>query len=185
MLAISRRPQAALLFGSTLVLVVLLSTTTTTPAAAQVSGAVVINSGPVRGEIAVGEPVFAPRPVIIYQPVRGRRTEVARYAPQVVFVERGHGRYGKPAGWYRQHGYRPVTLYYSEGRYYTLIYADRQYRWGGYFRPITAWERGGRFYLASGYDEGRGYVSSYDRNSSHGHDRDSDRPNGDGRDWDE
>ena len=185
MLANSRRPQAALLFISALVLAAIL--TSTTPAAAQVSGAVAINSGPVRGEIAIGEPVFAPHPVVIYQPVYGRRVEVARYAPQVVFVERGHGRYGKPAGWYRQHGYRPVTLYYSEGRYFTLVHADRRYRWGGYFRPVTAWERGGRFYLAAGYDDydGRGYVSSYDRNSSHGHDRDVDRPNGDGRDWDE
>jgi len=184
MLANSRRPQAALLFGSALILAGLFSSPT--PAAAQVSGAVVINSGPVRGEIAVGEPVFAPRPVVIYQPVRGRRMEVARYAPQVVFVERGHGRYGKPSSWYNRHGYRPMTLYYSEGRYYTLIYADRQYRWGGYFRPVTVWERDGRFYLPAGYEsDGRGYVSSYDRYSSHGHDRDYDRPNGDGRDWDE
>jgi len=182
MFANSRRPQAAVLLGSVLVFTSLISST---PAVAQVSGAIVIDGGPVRGEIAVGEPVFAPRPVIIYQPVYGRRMEVARYAPQVVFVERSHGRYGKPGEWYRRHGYRPVTLYYSEGRYFSLIYADRRYRWGGAFRPVTAWERGGRFYLAAGYDNDQGYVSSYDRNSSHGHDRHYDRPNGDGRDWDE
>ena len=117
------------------------------PAAAQVSGVVVVDGGPVRGAIAVGEPVFAPRPIVIYQPVRGRRVEVARYAPQVVFVERGHGRHGKSAQWYQRHGYRPVTLFYSEGRYFDLVYANRGYRRGGYFIPVTVWERGGRFYL--------------------------------------
>ena len=184
MFANTRRPQAALLFGSALVLLGFVSSTT--PAAAQVSGAVIINSGPVQGQIAVGEPVFAPRPIIIYQPVRGRRMEVARYAPQVVFVERGHGRNGKPASWYDRHGYRPVTLYYSQGSYFTLIYADRGYRRGGMFMPVTVWERGGRYYLPSGYDsDDRGYVSSYDRNSSRGYQYDEDRPNGDGRDRDE
>jgi hypothetical protein len=184
MFANTRRPQAALLFGSALVLLGFVSPTT--PAAAQVSGAVVINGGPVRGQIAVGEPVFAPRPIVIYQPVRGRRMEVARYAPQVVFVERGHGRHGKPASWYGRHGYRPVTLFYSQGSYFTLIYADRGYRRGGYFRPVTVWEREGRYYLPSGDDfDDRSYVSSYDRNSSRGYQYDQDRPNGDGRDWDE
>lgn len=184
MFANTRRPQAALLFGSALVLFGFASSAT--PAAAQVSGAVVINSGPVRGQIAVGEPVFAPRPIVIYQPVRGRRMEVARYAPQVVFVERGHGRHGKTASWYGRHGYRPVTLFYSQGQYFNLIYADRGYRRGGMFMPVTAWERAGRFYLAAGYDDGdRGYVSSYDRNSSRGYQYDEDRPNGDGRDRDE
>jgi hypothetical protein len=184
MLANSRRPLAALLFGSALV--VTSSVTSPAPASAQVSGAVVINGGPVQGQIAVGEPVFAPRPIIIYQPVRGRRMEVARYAPQVVFVERGHGRNGKPDSWYGRHGYRPVTLYYSQGSYFTLIYADRGYRRGGYFRPVTVWERGGRYYLPSGYDpDDRGYVSSYDRNSSRGYQDAQGRQNGDGGDRDE
>ena len=97
MLANIRRPLAASLFGSALVLVALSSSPTS--AAAQVSGAVIVNSGPVQGRIAVGEPVFAPRPIIVYQPVYGRRIEVARYAQQVVFIERGHGRQGKSAQW--------------------------------------------------------------------------------------
>jgi len=184
MLTITRRPQAASLVVSALVLTVL--STAPSTAAAQVSGAVVINSGPVQGQFSVGEPVFAPQPVVVYQPVRGRRMEVARYAPQVVFVERGHGRYGKPGEWYARHGYRPVTLFYSQGQYFTLIYADRGYRRGGVFVPVTVWERGGRFYLPAGYGSyDDGYVSSYDRNSSRGHNQDYDRPNDGGRDRDE
>jgi len=186
MLANIRRPLAASLFSSAFVLTAL--STVTLPAAAQVSGGVVITSGPVQGRIAVGEPVFAPRPVVVYQPVRGRRMEVARYAQQVVFIERGHGRHGKSAQWYQRHGYRPVTLYYSQGRYFTLVSADRRYRRGGYFLPVMVWERGGRFYLPAEASPDRyGYSSSYDRNSSHGYEYEYDdyRPNGDGRDWDD
>ena len=183
MLANIRRPLAASLLSSAFVLIAF--SASSTPVAAQVSGAVVVTSGPVQGRIAVGEPVFAPRPVIVYQPVRGRRMEVARYAQQVVFIERGHGRHGKSVQWYQRHGYRPVTLFYAEGRYFDLVFADRAYRRGGYFIPVTVWERGGRYYLPAGTGpEGYGY-STYDRNSSHGSDYQYDHPNGDGRDWDD
>ena len=178
-----RRPLAASFFGSAFVLIAFAASPTSL--AAQASGAVVINSGPVQGRIVVGEPVFLPRPVIIYQPVRGRRVEVARYAPQVVWVERSHGRKGKSARWYQKHGYRPVTLFYSQGRYFTQVYAARGYRYGPRWVAVTAWERGGRFYLASGGHPDRyGYTSSY-TNSSHGYEYQDDRPNGDGRDWDD
>ena len=76
MLANIRRPLAASFFGSALALFAF--SNFVTPAAAQVSGAVVVTSGPVQGRIAVGEPVFAPRPIVVYQPVRGRRVEMAR-----------------------------------------------------------------------------------------------------------
>jgi len=179
-----RRPLAASLVGSAIVLISL--STSASPASAQVSGAVVINSGPVQGRIAVGEPVYMPRPVIIYGPARGRQVEAARYAPQVVWVERGHGRNGKSARWYQKHGYRPVTLFYSQGQYFTQVYAARGYRYGPEFVPVTVWMRDGRFYLAAGgAPERYGYTSSYDRNSSHGYVYQDDRPNGDGRDWDE
>jgi hypothetical protein len=178
-----RRPLAASLSGSSFLLTALLMSAA--PAAAQVSGVVLVDGGPVRGAIAVGEPVFAPRPIVIYQPVRGRRVEVARYAPQVVFVERSHGGHGKSARWYQRHGYQPVTLFYSEGRYYDLVYADRGYRRGGYFIPVTVWARGGRFYLPAGTGPEGYRYSTYDRNSSHGSDYQYDHPNGDGRDWDD
>lgn len=179
-----RRPLAASFFGSAIAFVAV--SISPAPVAAQVSGAVIINSGPVRGRIAVGEPVFVPRPVIIYQPVRGRRVEVARYAPQVVYVERARGRHGKSARWYQKHGYRPVTLFYSQGRYFTQVFSARGYRGGPEFIAVTAWERHGRFYLAAGWQPDRyGYSSSYDEYSSHGYVYQDDRPNGDGRDWDD
>ncbi len=178
-----RRPLAVSFCSSAFVLAGLLISST--PATAQVSGAVVINSGPVRGRIAVGEPVFVPRPVVIYQPVGGRRVAVARYAPQLVVVERGHGKNGKSARWYQRHGYRPVTLWFSQGRYFTQAFAARGYRGGPQFIPVTVWERHGRFYLASGGRPDRyGYTSSY-TNSSHGYVYEDIRPNGDGRDWDD
>ena len=179
-----RRPLAASFFGSAIAFVAF--SMSPAPVAAQVSGAVVINSGPVQGRIAVGEPVFVPRPVIIYQPVRGRRVEVARYAPQVVYIERAHGRNGKSARWYQKHGYRPVTLFYSQGRYFTQVFLARGYRVGPQFIAVTAWERHGRFYLAAGGQPDRyGYTSSYDEYSSHGYEYQDVRPNGDGRDWDD
>jgi len=178
-----RRPQAVFTYSSFVALVAF--SLSSTPAAGQVSAAVVVNSGPVRGAIAVGEPVFVPRPVVVYQPVRGRRVAVARYAPQVVVVQRGHGRNGKSARWYQRHGYRPVTLWFSEGRYFTQVYAARGYRWGPQFVPVTVWERHGRFYLPSGERPDRyGFTSSY-TNSSHGYVYEDIRPNGDGRDWDD
>jgi hypothetical protein len=179
-----RRPMAASMFGSAVVFLGLL--TLGTPASAQVSGAVVVRSGPVQGRIIIGGPVYAPPPVVVYRPVRGRRVEVARYAPQVVFVERGHGRNGKSARWYQRHGYRPVTLFFSQGQYWTQVYAVAGYRGGPEFIPVTVWERGGRFYLPSGQNPDRyGYRSSYDPRSSHGYVYQDVRPNGDGRDWDD
>lgn len=186
MLAKLRRPLAASLFGSAVAFAGL--ALSTTPAEAQVSGAVVINSGPVRGRIAVGEPVFAPRTVVIYQPVRGRRVAVARYAPQVVVVERGHGRDGRPGRWYRRHGYRPVTLYFANGQYFAPVYAARGYRADRQFIPVVVWERDGRFFVPSGEAPDRyGYTSRDDRYSSHGSDfrYEDDHPHGDGRDWDD
>jgi hypothetical protein len=178
-----RRPLAASIFSSAVAFVAL--STSSTPLVAQVSGAVIVNGGPVQGRIAVGEPVFAPRPVVIYQPVRGRRVEVARYAPQVVVVQRGHGKNGKSARWYQRHGYRPVTLFYSQGRYFANVYSARGYRRGPQFVAVTAWERRGRFYLASGGRADRyGYSSSY-QHSSPGYEYEDVRPNGDGRDWDD
>lgn len=172
-----RRPLAASLYSSAFLFVGLLLSSS--PVAGQVSGVIVVNSGPVRGGIAVGEPY------VVYQPVSGRRVAVARYAPQVVVVERGHGKYGKSARWYQRHGYRAVTLWYSQGRYFTRVYAARGYRWGPEFVAVTVWERNGRFYLPRGARHGRsGYYSSY-TNSSHGYVYEDIRPSGDGRDWDD
>lgn len=187
MFANSRRPIAAPRLASIAILasVSLLPTAS----AAQVRGTVVIRSGPVQGAVVVGEPVLAPRPVVVYQPAYGRRVVAARYLPQpVVVVQKHHGRHGKSARWYARHGYRPVTLFYSQGMYFTQVYAVPNYRWGPQFAPVVVWERGGRFYLPPGAPMVEpGYVSSYQPNSSSGYryqDEEGYR-GGDDRDWDD
>lgn len=161
MFAHLRRPSAAFRLSAPLVTTALFLAAS--PAAAQVSGTVVIGSGPVRGAVVVGRPLPPPRPVVVYQPVRGRRVMVARYVPQVVYVESRHGRHGKPASWYRRHGYVPVTLYFADGRYYSQAYAARTYRYGPAFTPVIVWARGNRYYLpADGWPGEYGFVSSYD-----------------------
>lgn len=187
MIANIRRPIAA----SRLALFAVFSSLFLVPStgSAQVSGSVVIRSGPVQGAVVVGEPVLAPRPVLVYQPVYGRRVVAARYMPQaVVVVPRHHGHHGKSARWYSRHGYRPVTLYYSQGMYFTQVYAVPGYRWAPQFAPIVVWERGGRFYLPAGSPMVEPeYVSSYQPKSSRGYhyEYEEDYPGGDGRDWDD
>jgi len=182
-----RRPLAA----PRLALFAALATLSLLPdaASAQVSGTVVIRSGPVQGAVVVGEPVLAPRPVVVYQPVYGRRVVAARYLPQpVVVVPKHHGRHGKSARWYARHGYQPVTLYYSQGVYFTQVYAVPHYRWAPQFVPVLVWERGGRFYLPAGAPmAGPEYVSSYQPKSSRGYQYEYEEgyPGGDGRDWDD
>jgi hypothetical protein len=60
------------------------------------------------------------------------------------------------AGYWVRQGYRPVTLYYVDGRYYD--------RWigGRGVREIVVYERGGRYYEAS------------EHRRDHDHDRDRD-----------
>ena len=65
---------------------------------------------------------------------------VDRYAPRVIVVQRvaahRHGAYRA------RRGYRPVTLYYVNGRYY-----DRYVRGHG-VREAWSYERNGRYYDA-------------------------------------
>lgn len=184
MSAMIRRPSAAIPVAVSLFST--LFTLTATPAAAQVSGAVVFGSDAVRGAVVVGQPLPPPRPVVVYQPVYGRRVMVARYVPQPVYIESGHGRHGKTAAWYRRHGYQPVTLYFAGGRYYTQAYAVRGYRYGPRFTPVIVWERKGRFYLPSdGWPGEYGFVSSYQDGSSPGFVYEYEGPEYRGRDWDE
>lgn len=184
MFATIRRPRAAFRFPIPVLSIALLLTPA--PASAQVSGAVVFGSDAVQGAVVIGRPLPPPAPVVVYQPVRGRRVMVARYVPQVVYVETRHGRHGKSASWYRRHGYVPVTLYFSEGRYYAEAYTMRGYRYGPRFTPVIVWARGGRFFLpADGWPGEYGFVSSYGSASSPGYEYEVERPDSRGRDWDE
>jgi hypothetical protein len=128
------------------------------PAAAQdVTADVVFRGGPVTGRVIVGDrySTYHRPPVVVYRrPVARRVVVVERYAPRVVVVERVL-RHRSPRAWAR-HGYRPVTLYYIDGRYYD--------RWADGWPPareIVVYELGGRFY--SDECDGRGRDHRYDR----------------------
>ncbi len=108
----------------------------------QVSADVVIRSGPVAGHVVVGDGYSTYRrpPVVVYRrpPVR-RVVVVERHAPQILVVERVHRH--KSARHWKRHGFRPVTLYYVDGRYYD--------RWAGHgrqVREVVVYERGGQYY---------------------------------------
>jgi len=113
------------------------------PAAAQdVTADVVFRGGPVAGRVIVGDrySTYHRPPVVVHRrPVARRVVVVERYAPRVVVVERV-SRHRSPRAWARL-GYRPVTLYYIDGRYY-------DYRADGWprAREVVVYERGGRFY---------------------------------------
>jgi hypothetical protein len=113
------------------------------PATAQdVTADVVFRGGPVAGRVIVGDrySTYHRPPVVVYRrPVARRVVVVERYAPRVVVVERVF-RHRSPRAWAR-HGYRPVTLYYIDGRYYDR-WADGWPR----AREVVVYERGGRFY---------------------------------------
>lgn len=98
----------------------------------------------------------AQRVVIVSHPVRPvpvRAVYVERNArPRMLVVVRlatpGRGRVGK--GWWRHNGYRPVEVYYVDGRYYDRW--DRGFRGG---QRVIVYERAGRLY--------RDWDDRYDR----------------------
>jgi hypothetical protein len=104
--------------------------------AQRVEAGVVVRSGPVAGHVVIRDGYSTYR-----RPTARRVVVVER--PRIVVVERVH-RHGRAKHWTRR-GYRPVTLYYWNGRYY-----DRYYdRWAGHrdaVGTIVVWERDGRYY---------------------------------------
>jgi len=108
--------------------IVLLLGLTTVPLRAQttVEGGVVIHSGPVAGHVEVG----SPPPVVYREPVR-----------EVIVVEHAHVPRGHAYGWWKNHGYRAITVYYDGSRYY----GRRLERRG--LRAVVVYERRGRYYL--------------------------------------
>jgi hypothetical protein len=111
-----------------------------------VDAGVVIHSGPVTGHVVVGEPP----PVVVYEPAR-----------EIVVVEHIHVPHGNAHGWWKKHGYHPVTRYYDGDSYYA-----RPYKGGAELREVVVYERDGRYYdewQEHGHDHGH-----------HGHDRDDD-----------
>jgi hypothetical protein len=116
----------------------------TTPVSAQqVAANVYVRGGPVSGHVIVenGYSTYRRPPVVEYRRPESRRVVVVeRYAPRAIVVERV--RHHRNAGYWIHRGYRPVTLYYINGRYYD--------RWDGGrgVREIVVYERGGRYYDA-------------------------------------
>ena len=95
--------------------------------------------------------------VVVVPPPRGVRYEAGR---DVIVVERTHVPRGHAYGWWKQHGYREITLYYDGTSYYS-----RQLEPTG-FRAVIVYQRDGRYYLpAEDAEEGR---------HGHHHDRDDD-----------
>lgn len=129
--------NANILMGSLLTGLVL----TAPVSAQQVSANVVVRGGPVAGRVFVdnGYSTYRRPPVASYRRPEPRRVVVVdRYAPRVIAVERVRAR--RQENYWARHGYRPVTLYFADGRYY-----DRYVR-GYEARQIVVYERGGRFY---------------------------------------
>ena len=81
-------------------------------------------------------------------------------APRVIVVERT--RYDRRAEWTR-FGYRPVYLYYVDGRYF-----ERSFNRAG-VRQVVVYERGGRYYRECDPDDR--YDRDRHQRARHGHDR--------------
>ena len=136
-----------------------------TPVHGQVAADVVLRSGPVAGHVVVGDGYSTYRRPVVYRRAPERVIVVERYAPRVVVVERL--RHHRKWRHWRDHGYRPVTLYYRDGRYYDR--ADR--RWAD-VRQVVVYERDGRFYRDC--DDDRDQGRDYDRHDRRDRDRDWD-----------
>lgn len=105
----------------------------------RVTADVVLRSGPVRGHVVIGD-----RPHV-YRYDLDRRVG-HRYPVRAIRVARLHVPRGQARGWWKRHGYRPVTLYVYAGRFYDRAAFNRLNRRGLAFRRVVVWERGGRFY---------------------------------------
>lgn len=105
--------------------------------AQQVSADVVVRSGPVAGHVVVGDR---------YSTYRSRPVVYRRAAPRVVVIERAH-RDRQHRHW-KRHGFRPVTVYYVNGRYY-----DRWQDHPHLVQRVVVYERDGRYYEACDHDD--------------------------------
>jgi hypothetical protein len=128
----------------------------------QVAADVVVRSGPVAGHVVIGDGYSTYRRPVVYR----------RVVQRVIIVERVHGRHFRHANYWRKHGFRPVVVYYRDGRYY-----DRYARGGPAVREVVVYERDGRFYSDCDDEYDRNDRSRYDRGDSHGR--------YDDRDWDD
>jgi hypothetical protein len=125
------------------------------PLHGQVAADVVVRSGPVAGHVVIGDGYSTYRRPVVYR----------RAPARVIVVERvRRHRHNHDRQW-RGHGYRPVTLYYVDGRYY-----DRYVRGRQEVREVVVYEREGRFYREC--DDDREWDGRPHRSDRDGRDRD-------------
>jgi hypothetical protein len=108
--------------------------------AQQVAANIIVRGGPIAGHVTIADGYSSyRRPTVVEyrRPEARRMVVVERYAPRVIVVERV--RHHRHANYWARHGYRPVTVYYVDGRYY-----DRDVRGRG--RAVVVYEHDGRYY---------------------------------------
>ena len=119
----------------------------TSPVQAQLVAAnVVVRSGPVSGHVVLsnGYSTYHRPPVVVYRRAPERRVVVVeRYHPRVIVVERV--RHHRHARQWERYGYRPVTLFYVNGRYYDR-YDDRYDEYRPNMVRVVVYERDGHYY---------------------------------------
>src|SRR5262249_33226795 len=94
--------------------------------------------------------VESPPPVVRHETVR-----------EVIVVEHTHVPRGNAHGWWKNHGYREVTVYYDGARYY-----GRRIERPG-IRAVIVWEREGKYYLGDEENERHGKHHDDDQGEDH------------------
>jgi len=88
-------------------------------------------------------------------------TPPPRALREAIVVERTHVPKGHAYGWWKQHGYREITVYYDGSSYYS-----RRLEPTG-FRAVIVYQRDGKYYLPADDD-------AQENRHGHHHDRDDD-----------
>jgi hypothetical protein len=128
-----------------------------TPLSAQrVSADVAIRSGPVASRVTVGDGYSTYRRPVVYR----------RAPARIIVVERVYLRHQKAWRHWQRHGYRPLVVYYRDGRYY-----DRYVR-GVPMREVVIYERGGRYYHVCDERDWRDHYQGPSRYDDHDRDWD-------------
>jgi len=125
--------------------------------AQRVSADVAIRSGPVTSRVVVGDGYSTYRRPVVYRRVPAR----------VIVVERVYLRHHAARRHWQRHGYRPVAVYYREGRYY-----DRYVRGGPPMREVVIYERDGRYYDVCDERDSRDHYQGPSRYDDHDRDWD-------------
>jgi hypothetical protein len=110
--------------------------------AQRVEAEVAVYGGPVAGHVIVRDGYSRDGYSTYHRPYARRVYVVER--PRIVVIERVHGH--RSAKHWARRGYRPITVYYWDGRYY-----DRWVGHGQGVREVVVWERDGRYYHADGH----------------------------------